>query len=162
MLDSKLWFGYITLLTQWGRGGYFTCSNEFYLPAATGLQEGGGGRHPVGRHDLCWFGSWKGILYRLAWQGAAHLRATFQSKSWSVISIFLNYTPICQYSSAPMPSLWANPSRQNNPSASRIETKLFFHFWESSFYIFFSHNIVFGNARQFKNSAKTFSEMIKC
>jgi hypothetical protein len=22
-----------------------------------------------------------------------------------------------------MPSLWANPSRQNNPSASRVETK---------------------------------------
>jgi hypothetical protein len=34
LLDPKLiWFGYITCLSQWGGGGLFTCSNDFYLPS---------------------------------------------------------------------------------------------------------------------------------
>ncbi len=34
-----LWFGYITCLSQWGGEGYFTRSNDFYLPLLR-LEEG--------------------------------------------------------------------------------------------------------------------------
>jgi hypothetical protein len=34
LLDINLiWFGYFARLSQWGRGGYFNCSNDFYLPS---------------------------------------------------------------------------------------------------------------------------------
>jgi hypothetical protein len=35
-------FGYITRLSQWGGGGYFTRSNDFYLPPRCLEEEGGG------------------------------------------------------------------------------------------------------------------------
>jgi hypothetical protein len=42
LLDPNLtWFGYITPLSQWGGGGYFTSSNDFYLPSQR-LEEGEG------------------------------------------------------------------------------------------------------------------------
>ncbi len=32
LLDIKLiWFGYVACLSEWGEGGYFSCSNNFYL-----------------------------------------------------------------------------------------------------------------------------------
>jgi hypothetical protein len=34
-------------MTQMEGEGYFTCSNDFYLPSRR-LKEGGGGQHPVG------------------------------------------------------------------------------------------------------------------
>jgi hypothetical protein len=46
-LDINLiWFGYIARLSQWEGGGYFTRSNDFYLPLLR-LEEGGGDQHPV-------------------------------------------------------------------------------------------------------------------
>ncbi len=36
----------IAHLSQWGGGGYFTRTNDFYLPFAA--LRGGGGQHPVG------------------------------------------------------------------------------------------------------------------
>jgi hypothetical protein len=30
-LKKLIWFGYIARLSQWGGGGYFTCSNDVYL-----------------------------------------------------------------------------------------------------------------------------------
>jgi hypothetical protein len=50
LLDINLiWFGYITRLSQWGRGGYFTCSNDFYLPSLR-LEDVGGGSAPCAVH----------------------------------------------------------------------------------------------------------------
>jgi hypothetical protein len=46
LLDINLiWFGYIARQSQWGGGGYFSRSNDFYLPSLR--LEGGGGQHPV-------------------------------------------------------------------------------------------------------------------
>jgi hypothetical protein len=36
-------FGYIARLSQWGGGGYFTCSHDFYLPSGRIEEKGGGG-----------------------------------------------------------------------------------------------------------------------
>ncbi len=46
MLYTLIWFGYIARLFQWGGGGYFTRSNNVYLPSL-GLDEGGGGVRSV-------------------------------------------------------------------------------------------------------------------
>jgi hypothetical protein len=43
---NLIWFCYIVRLSQWGGVGYFTRSNDYYLPSLR-LQEGGGGQHPV-------------------------------------------------------------------------------------------------------------------
>ncbi len=42
---NLIWFGNITRLSQWGGGGYFLCSNDFYLPSLC-VEEGGGGSAP--------------------------------------------------------------------------------------------------------------------
>ncbi len=49
---NLIWFGCISRLSQWGRGGSFPPSNDFYtcLPSRRG--RGGGGRHPVILADL--------------------------------------------------------------------------------------------------------------
>ncbi len=39
-----IWFGYIARLSPRGGGGYFTCSNNFYLPSRRLEEKGGGGR----------------------------------------------------------------------------------------------------------------------
>ncbi len=44
LLDINLiWFGYIARLFQWGGGGYFTRSNDFYLPSHAWMGRGGRG-----------------------------------------------------------------------------------------------------------------------
>jgi hypothetical protein len=46
MFDIKsLWFGYIARQFRSGGGGYFTRSNDFYLPSLRSE----GGQHPVGK-----------------------------------------------------------------------------------------------------------------
>jgi hypothetical protein len=44
---NLIWFGYIARLSQRGGGGYFTLSNDFYLPLLR-LEVGGGGSAPCG------------------------------------------------------------------------------------------------------------------
>jgi hypothetical protein len=46
VLNMK-WFGNIARLSQWGRGGGFPRSNDFYLPSLR-VEEGGGGGAPCG------------------------------------------------------------------------------------------------------------------
>ncbi len=41
-----IWFGYIARPSQWGGGGLFNYSNDFYLPSRC-LEEGVGGQPPV-------------------------------------------------------------------------------------------------------------------
>ncbi len=43
-------FGYIARLSQWGGRGYFTCTNDFYLPSRR--LEGGGGSAPCGAYSF--------------------------------------------------------------------------------------------------------------
>jgi hypothetical protein len=40
-----IWFGNVAGLSQWRRGGYFTCSNDFYLLSRR--LKGGGSQHPA-------------------------------------------------------------------------------------------------------------------
>ncbi len=47
LLDIILiWFGYTACLSRWGVRGYFTRSNDFYLPSLH-LKKERGGQHPV-------------------------------------------------------------------------------------------------------------------
>ena len=56
MILADVWM-YIARLSRWGGGGYFTRSNDFYLPSLR-LEEGEGGQHPVimPSHATCIYG----------------------------------------------------------------------------------------------------------
>jgi hypothetical protein len=47
-----IWIGYIARLSQWGGGGYFTCSNDFYLHSLR--------REGVGKVSTLWVGPKEG------------------------------------------------------------------------------------------------------